>query len=956
SELAYSHHGSLSRAVRAVVEQRLKAGTLRAIVATSSLEMGIDIGSLDEVLLVQTPRSVAAAVQRIGRAGHQVGEVSRGAFYPTHGRDVIDAAVVARCLLAGDIESVAPPRAPLDVLAQVLLGRVCDEVWTLDALYDHIRCAAPYAELTREAFELVIEMLAGRYADDRLRTLHPRVVLDRAAGTITARKGANRLLYMAGGTIPDRGYFALRVEGSLAKIGELDEEFVWERSIGDRFTLGPQGWQIRAINHNDVIVAPSPGPAPMAPFWRADAEDRGVHLATRTAEFLADAERDLSDRSGAGRRALRVRLAADHQLDPPAALGLIELLDRQRAMTGRLPHARQLLVEHVVDGGGADAQNRTVIHTFWGGAVNRPLAVAIAAAWEAARGTPLETLHDDDGVMVVQPDDADGPLDAAALLALVPPDQVGPLLRRRLEQTGFFGAQFRMAASTALLLPRAGPKRRTPLWLHRQRAKTLLDAVRGHEDFPVMVETWRSCLQDVFALDALRDRLERVQAGEIGIAELHTRSPSPFAANLVRTRTNRLMYEDDAPEAAAGPSALRDDLVMALIDDPAQRPRVGRATIDDLERRLQRLAPGYAPSSSRDELLLWLAERGLLPRDDWDRLVAAIRRDQLAEGDDDDRLDASDVVALRDAIAERAVWLTLPGAAMPAAVHVERLDGLLRALGLDDADVGLVDFVAEPVADAADRPPPRAAWQAARAALAARRTPSSNAQDGDAADDDAVRTARVVDWLSGWLAFYGPLPLAQLDDVFGRAFVDRRAALVDALAGDARVIIGALAADGVAADAAPTAPVEVCDVENLARLLRLQRQQARPAFEALPREQLGLFLAVHQGITDPGAGYEDLQERLEPLFGWPAAAGQWEGDLLPARLAPYRADLLDRLLRESDLRWFGCGDARLTFGFAEDQPLLLEGLAARDAEGDENDEGSNAAALEDAVARLLPDP
>ncbi|HLE83099.1 MAG TPA: DEAD/DEAH box helicase, partial [Thermoanaerobaculia bacterium] len=319
-DLAYSHHGSLSREVRQVVEERLKRGELPAIVATSSLELGIDVGALDEVVLVQTPPTVASAIQRIGRAGHRVGAVSRGTLFPTHGRDFLSAAVVARAVLDREIEAVRPPEAPLDVLAQVILSMTATEAWDLEELFGTLRGMWPYRNLPRRHFDLVLEMLAGRYADSRIRELAPRVTVDRVEGTVRARPGVERLVYLSGGTIPDRGYYSLRVDtggaGEGPKIGELDEEFVWERLVGDTFTLGTQIWRVRRITHNDVFVEPGRGSAAMAPFWRADLRDREYFLAERIGRFLEAVEERL---------VLRFQPPLDRLQESPDPLGEEEL-------------------------------------------------------------------------------------------------------------------------------------------------------------------------------------------------------------------------------------------------------------------------------------------------------------------------------------------------------------------------------------------------------------------------------------------------------------------------------------------------------------------------------------------------------------------------------------------------------------------------------------------------------
>jgi ATP-dependent Lhr-like helicase len=411
-EIAWSHHGSLSRELRRAVEERLKAGSLPAIVATSSLELGIDVGALDRVLLLQSPRTLSSAAQRVGRAGHGVGEVSRAVFYPTHARDFLDCAVAVAAVRAGEIEPVRPVRSPLDLLAQTVLACVARERWALDELYDFLRGSDPFHELAREQFDLVVEMLAGRYAQVRVEELRPRVAIDRIAGTIEGRPGLARLLARAGGTIPDRGYFQLRVEGSKAKLGELDEEFVWERSVGDGFVLGAQAWRVSSIGANEVLVTPARGGALLAPFWRADARDREAFFSGRVADLLERAEARL------GHPDFADELAAEHGFEPAAASELVRLLREQRAALGvPLPHRRHLVFEEAPAHGEGAERRQVVLYTFWGGSVNRPLALALTALWQEREGTPLETIVDDDAVLFVLPPGVDA---RELLLALEP--------------------------------------------------------------------------------------------------------------------------------------------------------------------------------------------------------------------------------------------------------------------------------------------------------------------------------------------------------------------------------------------------------------------------------------------------------------------------------------------------------------------------------------------------------
>lgn len=659
-DLAYPHHGSLSREVRSVIEDRLKKGQLKAIVATNSLELGIDIGELDEVLLLQAPRSFASAIQRVGRAGHGVGQVSRGVIYPMFGRDFLDAAVVARAILERRVEEIHVPLAPLDVLAQVLLSMCCFETWTLDELYDAIRTAYAYRHLSRRHFDLTIDMLAGRYADSRIRELRPRVLLDRARGTITARAGSERLLYLSGGTIFDRGYYTLRHVETGGQIGQLDEEFVWERSVGDAFTLGAQSWQVRRITHNDVLVVPARGAAAaMSPFWRADAEDRGFPLCQAIGAFLEKAEGRLADPR------LAEELAENHGFEPGATKGLLHFLSLQAAATGgRLPRRDQILVERSNDLTHGSGYERLFVFTLWGGTVNRPLGMALGAAWEERFGETPEIVHDDYCLMLRLPEGTR----VAELFALVPADRIETLLRRKLESTGFFGARFRINASTALLLPRTGFNHRMPLWLSRERAKKLHEAVAESGDFPLVIETWRTCLQDDMAIDQLKIQLDRVQSGLLPWTEVRTDKPSPLAGGIVWQTTNRLMYETDKPEHGRG--SLREDLLQELVYASELRPRLPAALAERLRQKLQRVAPGYPPKPG-DELRLFVEERQLLTRREWQELVDAVEREHgepVEEG------------------ALRLVFTTLPGAALEVITTAEVLERIARARREEGSD------------------------------------------------------------------------------------------------------------------------------------------------------------------------------------------------------------------------------------------------------------------------------
>ncbi|MBI4915939.1 MAG: DEAD/DEAH box helicase [Acidobacteria bacterium] len=885
-----AHHGALSRELRTVVEERLKAGQLRGIVATNSLELGIDIGALDEVVLVQTPPTMAAAAQRVGRAGHQVGATSRARFLPLAPRDLLDAAVVARAVRDGVIETVRPVAGALDVLAQVIVSMTATETWPREELAATLRASEPYHALSDRQLDLVLDMLAGRYRAARVRDLKALVAVDEVDGTVRGRPGAERLVYRAGGTIPDRGYFHLRTAEGGALLGELDEEFVWERKVGDAFTMGVQTWRIERITHNDVLVRPVRGRGAMAPFWRADARDRSFELAERLGAFLEAVEPRLDDAS------LPATLAAEHDLEPAAARALVGWLAGQRAATaGVLPHRHRLVVERVVDPQRTGGPALLILHTGWGGRVNRPFALALQAAWERRFGGTLEVNHDDDCVSLAPPVD----VRPDELLALVPAAEVEELLRASLERSGFFGARFREAAGIALLLPREGFRRRTPLWLSRQRAKVLLEAVREFDDFPLVLEAWRACLADAFDLEALARVLDEVATGRIAVVAATTDRPSPFAAGVTWRRTNELMYEDDTPPGG-GPTALRRDLLAEVALSAHLRPRVPRVLAESLGRKLARTYPGYAPRSS-PELLEWVKERAVLPVPAWRELLAAVERDSGRE--------ALELVA---EIAGKIAAVVVPGADGPVFVAaVEALPRVLRALGLARGDVSLWSATLDGA--------PADAASAAFAGLRGRR-PRDDEDEGDPA----------AELLAEVLRFHGPVPRASLA---GLLPLDEPR-LADALAGlaDAQRVV-----DGELTEDAPG--LEVCDAENLERLLRLARAAARPAFEALPAAAWPSFVAGWQGLGGQHAGVDGLRGALEKLFGFAAPAEAWEAEILPARLEPYVPAWLDALLAEGELAWFGCGTEKLAFALAGDRDLFV-GPSRRD---------------EAALAGLLPD-
>ncbi|MEM9622045.1 MAG: DEAD/DEAH box helicase [Pseudomonadota bacterium] len=607
--VAYAHHGSLAREVRSEVEKRLKQGDLQAIVATNSLEMGIDIGHLDEVVMVQSPPSVAATLQRIGRAGHRVGEVSTGTLFPTHTQDFLEAAVLAEAVAARDIEPQALMYGPLDVLAQIIISICAHEAWPLDDLFKLVTRATPYQKLTREAFDGVIEMLSGRYAGSRVRELKARVEHDRINHTVKANRGALLAFYNSGGTIPDRGYFQMRHLDTGAVLGELDEEFVWEATVGDNFTLGTQSWQVHRITHNDVIVRPARTGSTAPPFWRSEFFSRSFHFSQRITQYLEMVDTQLEQGAQA---ALQNKLEHESGFDRCAAQELVDFLQRQRRHTETaLPHRHHILLELVKSGPagyrGPDDPQQLVIHTYWGARLNYPWALALGAAWQQQYKRKLD-VHADNNAIVVQ---IKGDVDPHQVITLVAAEQLLPLLRLSLEGSGFFGARFRECAGRALLLTKQRFNQRLPLWMSRMQAKKLMAQVKQLDEFPVLLETWRTCLDDEFDLPELHNMLHELADGTISWSFVTTTTPSPFAQHLTFTQVSRYMYADDTPEDDLL-SSLSEDVISQALHSRALRPAIERHIIAEFEAKRQRTAPGYGPESP-DEWAEWLKERVLIP-------------------------------------------------------------------------------------------------------------------------------------------------------------------------------------------------------------------------------------------------------------------------------------------------------------------------------------------------------
>lgn len=872
---AYAHHGSLSREIRSDVEQKLKAGDLRAIVATNSLELGIDIGALDEVALVQSPPSISAAIQRIGRSGHHIGEASRGTLFPTHAHDFLEAAVLARSIIEQDIEAMRPILCPLDVLAQIIVSMVAMETWDIDALYVQFKTSFPFRHLSREHFDLVINMLAGRYAQSRIRELKPRVSIDRIDNTISARKGALLALYASGGMIPDRGYFHLRHHETSARIGELDEEFVWEASIGQIFTLGTQNWKIMRITHNDVFVVPAGPRAMAAPFWRAEEISRDFHFSDKIARFLESAAGRLKDDD------FMASLNRDHHMESTAAAQLVEYLQTQKEQTGcDLPHRHHLLIEFISRGPGSAPGNQVLLHTLWGGKVNRPFAMALDAAWEERHGHRLEIFAANDCVSIMLPHAVSG----AELLSLVTSSRLEALLQKRLEGSGFFGARFRECAGRALLLTRRKINERVPLWMSRLKSQKLREAVLRYADFPILLESWRTCLQDEFDLENLHQVLTEIEAGVIAWTEVHSGRPSPMARDMSWRQINKYMYMDDTP-VSGKTSKLRSELIHEIALSAALRPALESELVNRFELKRQRLSPGYAPSSAQD-LLEWIKERLLIPHSEWELLLQAIGRDH--------DLDTQEMLL---SLQQKIVRIHPPQAAQALIVALEILPAIKNAFYGQGENLRIEPLVAS---DAGLKPVDLVAH--------AHLQPS---------EDDPDHLMR--DLVGEWLRFYGPRSEAFLQTTLGLS-PTRLALALDDLIVSQTIIKGQLIVNGSQED--------LCDGENFEILLRRTRIDAIPVFEPLGIESLPLFLARYQGIVDTEENIDHLYRCIEQLLCYRLKAGLWEAEIFPARFAQYDPAWLDRIMQEGELRWIGSSNGRLLFCFESDLDLMQKDLGA----------------------------
>jgi ATP-dependent Lhr-like helicase len=858
-ELARAHHGSIAREQRTLIEDALKAGRLPAIVATSSLELGIDMGAIDLVVQIETPPSVASGMQRIGRASHQAEAVSRGIIFPKYRADLLATAAITRGMMDGAVEQTRVPANPLDVLAQQLVAWCAAGERKVDELYALARRSAPFAGLARRQFEGVLDMLSGRYPSDEFAELRPRIVWDRLRGLARGREGAARLVAANAGTIPDRGLYGVFLAGAGEerggkRVGELDEEMVFESRVGEVFVLGASSWRIDEITRDRVLVSPAPGEPGRMPFWKGDRSPRPVELGRAvgalTRELLA-----------APRSAARHRLVQQHALDPSAAETLLEFLAEQKAATGAVPDDRTLVLERTRDEMG---DWRLCLLSPWGGRVHAPWTLALQARLRERGEAEAETVWSDEG-MVIRLPDREKPPDGAALLPGA--DEIEDLVFRELGGTALFATYFREAAGRALLLPRRHPGQRAALWMQRKRAADLLSVASRYGSFPIILETYRECLRDVFDVPALVALARSVEQRKVQLVTVDTDKPSPFSASLLFGYVANYIYEGDAPLAERRAQALAVDQAQLreLLGEAELRDLLDGDALAEVELRQQALAPGHqAKNPDRvHDLLLRLGD--LTPEE----LAARVEPPDRAPGW------ANDLLRER-----RIIRLTLGGERRLAAA--EDAGRLRDAFGV--------------------QPPPG--------------LPQAFLEGGkDALVDVVGRYART----------HGPFRAAEIARRYAVSEAVVEQALRRLLAAG-RVLEGEFRPGGAGREWCDPEVLANVRRRSLARLRR-QIEPAEPAALArLLADWHGIALSTAAaGVS--GAGPDAVLDVVEQLQGAALPATALEADILPARLPGYRPEHLDLLCAAGEVIWVGEGplgerDGRVSLYLAEDLRLL----------------------------------
>jgi ATP-dependent Lhr-like helicase len=897
--IARAHHGSLAAAQRSVIEEQLKAGQIRALCATSTLELGIDMGAVDLVIQIEAPPSVGSGIQRIGRAGHSVGAVSEGILFPKYRADLVACAAVTRAMHEGHIESTRYPRNPLDVLAQQLVAIVAHppvaavahrpkvlksgrrvknltaslrfgeefaetksteieaeiprpEV-SVDALFDLVRRAAPFGGLSRAAFEGVLDLLSGRYPSDEFAELRPRLTWDRIRNVVTARNGAARLAILNAGTIPDRGLYGVFLayaEGKSVRVGELDEEMVFESHPNETFILGASTWRIVDITHDRVLVVPAPGEPGKMPFWKGDGPGRPLEFGRRIGALVRELR-------AVPKPAALTRLVTEHDLDPGAAENLMQFLADQADATGSVPDDKTIVIERCKDELG---DWRVCVLTPFGSRIHIPWAMAVSARIRAAGGPEVETLWGDDGFVLRFPD-TDEPPDADWFL--VESGEAMAMVLRQLGSTALFAGRFREAAGRALLLPRRRADARSPLWQLRKRSYDLLSVASRYPKFPLLLEAYRECLRDVFDMPALIETLRAIEQRQLRVHVVETRKPSPFAASLLFSYVANFLYDGDAPLAERRAQALTidQDQLRELLGEADLRELLDADAIAEVEEQAQCLAESYRAHSadgihdlclklgdlSREELARRVVSAELLTQ--VDRLVRARRLLELRIAGERRLVAAEDAARYRDGL----------GIPLPP---------------------GLAAALLEPVAHP------------------------------------------VLELIRRYARTHGPFTLREAADRFALD-TDVVESTLRQLAHDGRVLEGGFRPGGLHR--------EWCDAEILRQIRRKSLAKLRREVEPVEQHTLARFLTHWQGLLTPrrGVTLDALLDAIESLQGAPLPASLVESSILPARIAAYEPAGLDALIAAGEVAWAGVEpigerDGRIALFLADKLPLLAQ--------------------------------
>ena len=866
--LARAHHGSVSKDQRAIIEDDLKSGRLRCVVATSSLELGIDMGEVDLVVQVEAPPSVASGLQRVGRAGHQVGEISRGVLFPKHRADLVNSAVTVERMVSGQIESISVPANPLDVLAQHTVAAGAIDTVDVEHWFELVRRSAPFSSLPRSAFEATLDLVTGRYPSDEFAELRPRLVWDRVHGTLTGRPGAQRLAVTSGGTIPDRGMFGVFMVGEKAsRVGELDEEMVYESRVGDVFALGATSWRIEEITHDRVIVSPAFGQPGRVPFWKGDGIGRPAELGRATGAFVREVDAASDDDA-------RVRVATAG-LDDRAVTNLLTFLRDQRAATGHVPNDTTLVVERFRDELG---DWRLILHSPYGMQVHAPWALAVGARLRERHGIDGDAMAADDGIVVRIPEtDAEPP---GADLFVFERDDLEALVTDEVGGSALFAARFRECAARALLLPRRNPGQRSPLWQQRQRASQLLEVARKYPTFPIVLETVREVLQDVYDVPALLGISDQIAERRIRLVERETEQPSPFARSILFGYVAAFMYEGDSPLAERRAAALSLDstLLGELLGRAELRELLDPAVIASVERDLQRLSPDRRARDAEGVVdvlrLVGALELSEVVERSW--LAPSVAGETAGDADADaaggadtaeDAVVADDASAaattLRSALEtlerDRRVLSFSQGGTTRWAV-IEDASRLRDALGVPlpiGVPTAFVEPVADPLGDLVGR-------------YARSHGPFS-------AQEAATRLG---------------LGVAVVQDTLRRLVADRR------------VVEGEFRPDRQGA--------EWCDAEVLRRIRTKSLAALRHEVEPVAPDALARFLPAWQHVQAPGTrgglrGVDGVLQVIDQLAGVALPASVWETLVLPSRVTDYSTSMLDELTATGEVLWSGGG-------------------------------------------------